>query len=52
MACLAVMDPAAQRQAAVCPRLRAQGGDVLIKPFDLDLLLEKVRDLIGGAGAA
>lgn len=30
-------------------RLRGLGGDVLIKPFDLDLLLAKVRELIGRA---
>jgi DNA-binding response OmpR family regulator len=33
-------------------RLRAVGGDILVKPFDLDLLLEKVRDLIGRADRA
>jgi CheY-like chemotaxis protein len=37
---------AAELQAAE-PRLRAQGGDVLVKPFDLDVLVRKVRQLIG-----
>lgn len=33
-------------------RLRTLGGDVLVKPFDLDLLLEKVQVLIGRTGRA
>lgn len=30
-------------------RLRAQGSDVLVKPFDLDVLVRKVRDLIAAS---
>jgi two-component system response regulator (stage 0 sporulation protein F)/two-component system alkaline phosphatase synthesis response regulator PhoP/two-component system KDP operon response regulator KdpE len=29
-------------------RVRSLGGDVLVKPFDLDLLIEKVHGLIAG----
>jgi len=36
---------AAELQAAE-ERLRAQGGDVLVKPFDIGVLVQKVRDLI------
>jgi DNA-binding response OmpR family regulator len=47
-----VCSGAVQALQAEEARLRALGGDVLIKPFDLDLLLEKVRSLIGRAGPA
>jgi CheY-like chemotaxis protein len=30
-------------------RLRAQGGDVLVKPFEIDALVSKVRALIDAA---
>lgn len=36
---------AAELQAAE-GRLRTRGGDVLAKPFDIDVLVRKVRDLI------
>ena len=41
-----VCSGAVQELMAAEARLQALGGDVLIKPFDLDLLLGKVRELI------
>lgn len=33
---------------AAAPRLRAQGCDILVKPFDIDELVAKVDALLGG----
>ena len=30
-------------------RVRAQGGDILVKPFDIDVLVQKVRELIAAS---
>ncbi len=30
-------------------RLRAEGGDVLVKPFDIEVLVRTVRELIGAS---
>jgi two-component system, sensor histidine kinase and response regulator len=47
-----VCSGAVQALEAAEERLRALGGDVLVKPFDLDHLLEKVQAMIGRAGRA
>lgn len=30
-------------------RVRAHGGDILVKPFDIDVLVQKVRELIASS---
>jgi CheY-like chemotaxis protein len=30
-------------------RVQAQGGDILVKPFDIDILVQKVRELIAAS---
>ncbi|MFN8635657.1 MAG: response regulator [Chloroflexota bacterium] len=40
---------AAEELRAEQPRLVALGGDVLVKPFDIETLVGKVRDLIARA---
>jgi DNA-binding response OmpR family regulator len=47
-----VCSGAVQALEAAEVRLRALGGDVLVKPFDLDHLLEKVQALICRTGGA
>jgi DNA-binding response OmpR family regulator len=42
-----VCSGAVQELMAAEARLQALGGDVLTKPFDLDLLLDKIRTMIG-----
>lgn len=46
-----VCSGAVQALQAAEARIQALGGDILMKPFDLDLLLRKVRDLIARPGA-